>query len=62
MGRIASLVDRVAARLDRPADQSVLTNTDRDGSERIIDSSTPSEAAATVRRNRNRIRRRWLGC
>jgi hypothetical protein len=61
MSWLTRLVDRIDARVDRPADQSVLTHSDRDGSERMIDSSTPEQAGATVRDNRSRSRRRWLG-
>lgn len=64
MGWLSRLVDRIDARVDRPADQSVLTHTDRDGSERMLDDGTAqqeSAAGATVRRNRNRTRERWLG-
>ena len=64
MGRISQLLERIEARIDRPADQSVLMHPDRTGSERMLDNDEPdqaSAAAATVRRNRNRTRRRWLG-
>ena len=62
MGWLARLTDRIDARLDRPADQSVLAHSDRAGSERMIDAETPeqaSEAARTVRHTRDRSRRRW---
>jgi len=61
VGWLGRLVDRIDAKVDRPADQSVLTHSDRDGSERMVDSSTPEQAGATVRRNRSRARERWLG-
>jgi hypothetical protein len=63
MGRILDLFARLGRRIDRPADQSVLTHTDRDGSERMIeadDEQKASSAAGTVRRTRDRRRRRWL--
>ena len=60
MGRLMRLLERIEAKIDKPADQSVLSNP-RGGSERMIESSTPDEAAASVRRNRSRTRHRWLG-
>jgi hypothetical protein len=63
VGWLARLVDRIDARLDKPADQSVLTNP-TGGSERMLESDDPeqrSAAAASVRSNRNRARHRWLG-
>ncbi len=64
MGWLGRLIDRIDARIDRPADQSVLTHSDRDGSERMLDAPTSqqeSASGATVRRNRDRMRERWLG-
>lgn len=66
MGWLARLVDRIDAKVDRPADQSVLTHSDRDGSERMIDDAdadahAQAAAGATVRRNRTRARQRWIG-
>lgn len=64
MSWLTRLVDRIDARLDRPADQSVLTHPTRDGSERAVegeDAERRSAAARTVRRNRSRTRHRWLG-
>jgi hypothetical protein len=63
MGWLTRLIDRVDAKLDRPADQSVLYHADNDGSERMLEASTPeqeSAAGATVRRNRARRRSRLL--
>jgi hypothetical protein len=63
MGWLARLVDRIDAKLDKPADQSVLTNP-TGGSERMLESDDPeqqSAAAASVRSNRHRARHRWLG-
>lgn len=63
MGWLTRLVDRIDARVDRPADQSVLNHTGRDGSERMLDApdaQQESVSAETVRRNRNRARHRWL--
>ena len=63
MGRLTRLIDRIDARLDKPADQSVLTNP-TGGSERMLESDDPeqrSAAAASVRGNRSRMRHRWLG-
>jgi hypothetical protein len=62
MGWLARLVDRIDARVDRPADQSLLDNPGG-GSERMIESSTPQEAGRNVRnaRNRRSTRERWLG-
>jgi hypothetical protein len=42
----------------------VLLHSDREGSERMIEADTAqqeSASAATVRRNRNRRRPRWIG-
>jgi hypothetical protein len=66
MGWLARLIDRIDERVDRPADQSVLTHPDDDGSERMLDAGDDdrgSASAATVNRNRNRrrARQRWLG-
>jgi hypothetical protein len=60
MGWLTRLVDRIDAKVDKPADQSVLSNP-RGGSERMIESSTPEQAGESVRRNRSRARHRWLG-
>jgi hypothetical protein len=63
VGWLGRLIDRIDARLDRPADQSVLLHRDRDGSERMLEADTPEQASApgaTVRRNRNRSRHRWM--
>jgi hypothetical protein len=57
------LIDRIDARIDKPADQTVLTNP-RGGSERMIeaaDSDQAASAAKDVRRNRASSRHRWLG-
>jgi hypothetical protein len=54
------MLERVEAKLDKPADQSVLTNP-RGSSERMVESDTPDQAAADVRRKRANSRRRWLG-
>ena len=61
MSWLGRLIDRIDAKLDRPADQSVLDNP-RGGSERMIeapDAQQASAAATSVRHNRNRSRRRW---
>jgi hypothetical protein len=62
MGWLARLVDRIDAKVDRPADESVLDDPSG-GSERMIESSTPEQAGRNVRnaRNRSRMRQRWLG-
>ena len=63
MGWLARLVDRIDAKIDRPADQTVLDDPGG-GSERIIDSDTPEETARSVRNSRTRrrsTRERWLG-
>jgi hypothetical protein len=60
MGRLTRLLERIEAKVDKPADQSVLTDP-RGGSERMIESSTPEQAGESVRRNRTRMRRRWIG-
>jgi hypothetical protein len=62
MGRLARLVDRIDRRVDRPADQTVLSNP-RGGSERIIEAqkgASGQAAAANVRQARDRSRRRWI--
>jgi len=64
MSRFSQLLDWIEARIDRPADQSVLRDPDRTGSERMLDTDDPDQAraaAATVRRTRSSTRRRWLG-
>jgi hypothetical protein len=60
MGWLTRLIDRIDAKVDKPADQSVLTNP-RGGSERMIESENPEEAGASVRRSRASSRHRWLG-
>jgi hypothetical protein len=62
MGWLARLVDRIDAKIDKPADQSVLDDPGG-GSERMIDSATPEETARSVRNSRRRgsTRQRWLG-
>jgi hypothetical protein len=60
---LTRLVDRIDAKLDKPADQSVLTDPGG-GSERMLDSDDPEQQAAaarSVRTNRSRMRNRWLG-
>ena len=54
MGWLARLVHRIDAKVDRPADQSVLDNPSGE-------SDTPEQAVRSVRRSRNRTRERWLG-
>jgi hypothetical protein len=63
MGWFADLIDRIDAKLDKPADQSVLDNPGG-GSERMLETEDPDQAVAaarSVRANRSRMRRRWLG-
>ena len=63
MGWLARLVDRIDAKLDKPADQSVLTDPGG-GSERMLESDDPEQqlaVARSVRGNRSRMRQRWLG-
>jgi hypothetical protein len=62
MGWLTRLIDRIDAKLDRPADQTLLDDPGG-GSERIIDSDTPEETARSVRNSRGRrsTRERWLG-
>ena len=60
MGWLTRLIDRIDAKVDKPADQTVLTDP-RGGSERMIHSENPNEAAADVRRKRASTRHRWLG-
>jgi hypothetical protein len=63
MGWLTRLVDRIDGRLDKPADQSVLTDPGG-GSERMLETDDPeqqSAAAQSVRANRSRMRQRWLG-
>ncbi len=63
MGWLTRLIDRIDAKLDKPADQTVLTNP-RGGSERLIQTEDPEQARAAatdVRRGRTRMRDRWLG-
>jgi len=60
MSWLTRLLDRIETKLDKPADQSVLDNP-RGGSERMIESDTPQQAAQDVRRQRRSSRQRWLG-
>ena len=63
MGWLGRLIDRIDARLDKPADQSLLDNP-RGGSERMIEADDPDQAASAakdVRRARSSTRHRWLG-
>jgi hypothetical protein len=63
MSWLTRLVDRIDARLDKPADQSVLTNP-TGGSERMLESDDPAQQAAaarSARSSRSRMRNRWLG-
>lgn len=60
MGWLTRLIDRIDAKVDKPADQSVLRNP-RGGSERMIDSENLKEAGRDVRRHRSSTRHRWLG-
>ena len=58
MGFLSRLIDRIDAKVDRPADQSLLDGDRNPGSEKMISSDTPTETAETVRRDRDRRRRR----
>jgi hypothetical protein len=60
MSRLTRLIDWIDAKVDRPADQTVLTNP-RGGSERMIESEDPEQAGQTVRARRASTRQRWLG-
>ena len=63
MSWLTRLVDRIDAKLDKPADQSVLTNPGG-GSERMLETDDPDQQAAaarSVRSSRSRMRNRWLG-
>jgi hypothetical protein len=63
MGWLTDLIDRIDAKLDKPADQSVLDNPGG-GSERMLDTDDPEQAMAaarSARSNRSRMRHRWLG-
>ena len=63
MGWLTDLIDRIDAKLDKPADQSLITNP-TGGSERMLETDDPDQQAAaarSVRANRNRMRSRWLG-
>jgi hypothetical protein len=60
MSWLTRLIDRIDAKVDKPADQSVLRNP-RGGSERMIDSENSHDAGADVRRQRASSRHRWLG-
>jgi hypothetical protein len=62
MGRLTRLVDWIDSRVDRPADQSVLSGERNPGSESMLATDDPEQAqaaAGTVRRTRDRRRRRW---
>jgi hypothetical protein len=63
VGWLTDLIDRIDAKLDKPADQSVLDNPGG-GSERMLEADDPEQqraAARSVRSNRSRMRNRWLG-
>ncbi|HEX2468709.1 MAG TPA: hypothetical protein VHJ54_10935 [Solirubrobacterales bacterium] len=63
MGRLGRLIDWIDAKVDRPADQSVLRGERNPGSEAMIATDDPDQAQAaaeTVRRTRDRRRWRWL--
>jgi hypothetical protein len=63
MDWLTRLIDRIDARLDKPADQSLL-DAPGGGSERMLESDDPEQRAAaarSVRANRSRMSRRWLG-
>jgi hypothetical protein len=62
MGRLTRLVDWIDSKVDRPADQSVLSGERNPGSESMLETDDPEQAqaaAGTVRRTRNRRRWRW---
>jgi hypothetical protein len=62
MGFWARLVDRIDAKVDRPADQSVLKGDRNPGSESMLEADSPevaAQAAKGVRRSRDRRRWRW---
>ena len=60
MSRLTRIIDWIDAKVDRPADQTVLTNP-RGGSERMIQSENPEQAGQNVRARRTSTRNRWLG-
>ena len=63
MGWLTDLIDRIDAKLDKPADQSVLDDPGG-GSERMLRTDDPEQqmaAARSARTNRSRMRNRWLG-
>ena len=63
MSWLTDLIDRIDAKLDKPADQSVLHDPGG-GSERMLESDDPEQqkaAARSARTSRSRMRHRWLG-
>jgi hypothetical protein len=61
VGWLTDLIDRIDAKLDKPADQSLLDNPGG-GSERMLESDDPEQRQAAARSVRsNRMRQRWLG-
>jgi hypothetical protein len=63
MGRLGRLIDWIDAKVDRPADQSVLSGERNPGSESMLVTDDPEQASAAagnVRRTRDRRRWRWL--
>jgi hypothetical protein len=60
MSRLTRIIDWIDAKVDKPADQTVLTNP-RGGSERMIESENPEQAGQNVRARRASTRHRWLG-
>jgi hypothetical protein len=62
MGCWARLIDRIDAKVDRPADQSVLQGDRNPGSESMLQADSPEaakDAARITRRSRNRRRWQW---
>ncbi len=60
MGFLGRLVERIDAKVDRPADQALLDADRNPGSESMIDGEESDGAARNVRRVRDRRRWRWF--
>jgi len=59
MGFMSRMLDRIEARIEHPADQSVLDGNRSQGSESVRRAEDEDAVAAARRARRERARRRW---